>query len=280
LTRRGASIDRFRAGVLNELAQGKAFYRQAEIHRLRGDFGAALDAYREAGRLGCEPQPGLALLRIAQGNADAAVGAIRRAVSEVSAPLERVALLPAYIEIMLAVDASEEAESACRELEQIAQQQGSEVLAVMSAQARGSVALAAGEPAEALIAARRACAEWREIDAPYEVARCRVLIGLACRLLDDDDSGELELEAARRTFAELGARTEVDRVDSLVGKKTDLHGLTARELEVLRLVAAGKSNQARCVVPGCRDCVRVPARSGLIRPSGTKQPRRAATKWA
>jgi tetratricopeptide (TPR) repeat protein len=121
------AIDRFRVGVLNGLAQGKTFYRQAEIHRLRGDFGAALDAYREAGRLGCEPQPGLALLRIAQGNADAAVGAIRRAVSEVSAPLERVALLPAYIEIMLAVDASEEAESACRELEQIAQQQGSEV---------------------------------------------------------------------------------------------------------------------------------------------------------
>jgi tetratricopeptide (TPR) repeat protein len=107
------AVDRFRSGVLNELAQGKALYRQAEIYRLRGDFGAALDAYREAVRLGCEPQPGLALLRIAQGNADAAVGAIRRAISEVSAPLERVALLPAYIEIMLAVDALEEAESAC-----------------------------------------------------------------------------------------------------------------------------------------------------------------------
>jgi DNA-binding NarL/FixJ family response regulator len=240
---RGAA-DRFTDGVLNELARGKAWYRQAEIHRLRGELDAAHDAYREANRLGCEPQPGLALLRLAQGKTDAAVAAIRRAVSEVTAPLERAVLLPAYVEIMLAVGAVDEAESACRELEQIAKHQGSEALAAMSAHARGAVALAAEDCAEALVALRRACSGWRQLDAPYEAARSRVLLGLACRLMDDYDSGDLELETARRTLAGLGAHTELVRIDSLIRKRPDVHGLTARELEVLRLVAAGKSNRA------------------------------------
>ena len=97
------AAERFTRGVLNQLACGKALYRQGEVHRLRGEFAAAEEAYREASRCGCEPQPGLALLRLAQGKATAAAAAIRRAVGEATQPLARAALLPAYVEIMLAV---------------------------------------------------------------------------------------------------------------------------------------------------------------------------------
>jgi DNA-binding CsgD family transcriptional regulator len=235
---------RFRDGVLNELARGEAFYRQGEVHRLRGELGAAESAYREASRLGCEPQPGLALLRLAQGNDGAATGAIRRAVAETTAPLKRAVFLPAYVEIMLAAGAVDEADSACRELEQIAERQGSDALAAASGYARGAVALAAGDCAGALVALRGACHAWQELAVPYEAARARLLLGLACRSMDDHDSGDLELEAARQVFAELGAVTELAHVDSLIQRTSNAHGLTVRELEVLRLVAAGKSNRA------------------------------------
>ena len=97
------AAERFTEGVLNHLACGKAFYRQGEVHRLRGALDEAEEAYREASRLGSETQPGLALLRLAQGNSDAAAAAIRRAASEATKPLQRAALLPAYIAIMLAI---------------------------------------------------------------------------------------------------------------------------------------------------------------------------------
>ena len=136
---------------MNQLACGKAFYRQGEVHRLRGEFSAAEQAYREASRCGSEPQPGLALLRLAQGNADPAVAAIRRAVSEATAPMPRAALLPAYIEIMLAVGELGEAASACRELEGIAEGRGSDALTAMSAHASGAVALAHEDAHSALV---------------------------------------------------------------------------------------------------------------------------------
>ena len=237
---------RFTQGVLNQLACGKAFYRQAEVHRLRGEFFAAEQAYREASRCGSEPQPGLALLRLAQGNADPAVAAIRRAVSEATAPMSRAALLPAYIEIMLAVGELAEAASACRELEGIAEGRGSDALTAMSAHASGAVALAQGDPRAALSALRRASGEWQKLEAPYEGARTRVLVGLACRLLGDEETALLEFEAAQGIFAQLGAKSDLARIDSHSARvePSAAHGLTARELEVLRLVAAGKSNHA------------------------------------
>ena len=120
--------ERFTEGVLNQRALGHAAYQRGEIHRLRGELGAAEAAYREASRFGREPQPGLALLRLAQGKDDAAAAAIRRAVSETTQPLKRAALLPAYVEIMLAVGDIEAARSACRELDEIAERQGTDLL--------------------------------------------------------------------------------------------------------------------------------------------------------
>ena len=237
--------ERFTQGVLNQRALGHAAYRQGEVHRLLGEFAEAEAAYREASRCGREPQPGLALLRLAQGEGDAAAAAIRRAMSETTQRLKRAALLPAYVEIMLAIDDVEAARLACRELEEIAEGPAAEALGAMSAHAWGAVALADRDAQAALVASRRAWQAWQGLEVPYEAARARVLVGLACRALGDEDTATLELEAARAAFSELGAAPDLNRVDSHTRgpAPADGHGLTARELEVLCLVAAGKSNR-------------------------------------
>jgi DNA-binding CsgD family transcriptional regulator len=234
------------AQAMNESAAAQAFYRQGEIYRLQGELAAAEEAYRDARRCGYEPQPGLALLRLAQGNGDAAAAAIRRVVGETSERLKRAGLLPAYVEIMLAMGDAEEARNACRELEEISARYRSGMLGAMSAQARGAVALAQGDARAALVTLRHAWQVWQELEAPYEVARVRVLLGLACRALGDDDTAALELEAARGVFAQLGAAPDLARVDSLTRRvpSIDARGLTPRELQVLRLVAAGETNKA------------------------------------
>ncbi len=231
------------AASMNPGAVAKACYLRGEMHRLRGEFGPAEEAYREASRLGLEPQPGWSLLRLAQGNAEAAGAAIRRALGETADPLQRASLLPAYVEIMLAVGEVESAQGVCPELEQTSATYASDMLRAMAADARGSAELAAGAAPAALAALRQACQIWQELEAPYEAARTRVLIGQACRALGDEDAFALELDAARTTFEQLGAAADLARIASLAGDSTAGHGLTARELQVLRLVATGKSNR-------------------------------------
>jgi ATP/maltotriose-dependent transcriptional regulator MalT len=230
----------------NQVAAAQAFYLQGEVHRLQGRYSSAEEAYRDASRYGWEPQPGLALLRVAQGNNDAAVAAIRRAVGETTEPLKRARLLPAYVEVRLAVGDIEEARSACRELEEISARYESGMLGGMFAHAEGALDLAEGDARAALLALRRAWRLWQELEVPYEVARVRVLLGLACRALGDDDTAALELEAARDVFALLGAAPDLARVASLLRRpqSVDAHRLTPRELQVLRLVAAGETNKA------------------------------------
>ncbi len=239
------SVGAHAQGVLDRRASARALYLEGELHRLRGDFATAEEAYRTATRWGEEPQPGMALLRLAQGDNDAALAAIRRVVGETKAPLKRAALIPAYVEIALAADEVDEAERASGELAEIAQVQGSDALGAMSAQTAGAVALARSDPSAALVALREAWRAWEELEAPYEAARVRVLLGLACAALGDHDAVGLELGAARMLFEELGAVGEVARVDSLLGTSgsSETHGLTRRELQVLRLVATGKTNR-------------------------------------
>ena len=231
---------------VSQAAAAQAFYQQGEIHRLQGEFAAAEEAYRDASRCGWEPQPGLALLRLAQGNGDAAAAAIRRVVGETTEQLKRARLLPAYVEIMLAVGDPQEARSACRELEEISARYESGMLGALVAHAEGAVDLAEGDTQTALLALRHAWQVWQELEVPYEAARVRVLLGLACRTLGDDDTASLELEAARGVFAHLGAAPDLARVDSLTRRtpSIDAHRLTPRELQVLRLVAAGETNKA------------------------------------
>jgi DNA-binding CsgD family transcriptional regulator len=220
----------------NEAMAAEAVYREGEVHRLRGEHAAAEQAYRTARRGGREPQPGLALLRLAQGRPDAASAAIRRVLAEAAEPSARAGLLPACVEIMLAVGDAEAAHDAARELQDIGERWPSDMLDAMVAHARGAVALAAGDARDALIALRQAELRWRAVDAPYEAARVGVLLSRACAALGDDDAAALELEAAHEVFARLGAAPDLT-------PEPELHGLTARELEVVRLVAAGKSNR-------------------------------------
>jgi DNA-binding CsgD family transcriptional regulator len=234
------------ARAMNRAAAAQARYRQGEVHRLRGEFAAAEEAYQDASRGGWEPQPGLALLRLAQADTAAAGASIRRAVGETFEPSKRVSLLPAYVEIMLAIGDVREARSACRELGEISAAFQSSMLGAMVAHARGAVDLADGDNRAALVALRHAQQIWQELEVPYEAARVRVLLGLACRALGDDDTSALELEAAREAFADLGAVPDLARVDALIHRASPInaHGLTSRELEVLRLIAAGKTNKA------------------------------------
>lgn len=234
------------AQAMNRAAAAQALYRQGEVHRLRGEFAAAEEAYRDASRRGHEPQPGLALLRLVRGNGDAAAAAIRRVVGETTERPKRARLLPAYVEIMLAVGDVQEARGACRELGEISAGFQGGMLAAMVAQARGAVDLAGGNAGAALVALRRAAEIWQELEVPYEAARVRVLVGLSCRALGDDDTAALELEAARGVFARLGAVPDLARIDSLARRAppVEARGLTPRELQVLRLVAAGETNKA------------------------------------
>ncbi len=225
--------------------EGMARYREAEVHRLRGERAAAEEAYRDAGRCGAELQPGLALLRLQQGDPEAATAGICRALAEASDRLDRAGLLPARIEIALAAGDLEAAREACSELEQPATGADVTLLDAMAEQARGAVELEAGAAEAAAASLRRAQRLWEELEVPYEMARTRELAGVACRALGDEESAALELEVARDTFLELGAAPDVARVDERTGtaRERDAHGLTTREVEVLRLVAGGSSNR-------------------------------------
>jgi DNA-binding CsgD family transcriptional regulator len=226
-------------------ALGAAYYQEAEVHRLRGQSERAEAAYREASQWGRRPEPGLALLRLAQGQVEAAAAAIRRVRDEATRGRARATVLAACVEIMLAAGDVATARTAAEELAQLAAMMDAPFLRALSDEAAGAVELAEGQPQSALPLLRRAGAAWSELDAPYEAARVRVLIGLVCRGLGDGDAAELEWEAARRVFRELGAAPDLARVEALAGEGVPSAGqLTAREVQVLRLVASGKTNRA------------------------------------
>lgn len=224
---------------------GAAFYRLAELYRLRGQFSEAEDAYRQASRLQRTPQPGLAQLRFAQGQHDAANVAIRRILEELVEPAARAGALDAYVEIVLAANDVPAARVAAGELSEIARRFNAPLLRAMSDRALGAVSLAADDAKTALPALRQSWITWSELEAPYEAARVRVLLALAYREMGDHDAADMELDAACQTFQRLGAAPALACVEALAQKKSPTAGsLTEREVQVLKLVASGRTNRA------------------------------------
>jgi ATP/maltotriose-dependent transcriptional regulator MalT len=233
-------------------AAGAAFYQEGEVHRLAGRFEAAEAAYVRAATLGRNPQPGMALLRLAQGRVESAEPSIRRELREARDPMARAGILPAYVEITIAAGAVEDARLAAAELTEIAASAGSAYLLAAAAQATGATLLADGDAEAALVELRRAAGAWRELEAALQTAEVRLLIGLACRDLGDEDTATLEIEGAREAFRQLGAIPDLRRVDMLTaGTGERVGGLTGREVEVLALLATGTTNRqiaARLVI--------------------------------
>lgn len=237
-------------GDIERDAAGRAHYQQAEIARLRGEVEQAEAIYRDAGRLGFDPQPGLALLRLTQGEGNAAASSIRRVIGATRDPLARTRLLPAYVEIMLAVGELEQARTASQELAQTAATFSTEVLAAIADHAHGSVQLADGNPQGVLAPARRAFRTWQQLGAPYLAARLRVLLARACLALGDVEAARMEIACAREVFERLGAAPDLAAISALDGSgaagataRRRGHGLTERELQVLRLIAKGCTNK-------------------------------------
>jgi ATP/maltotriose-dependent transcriptional regulator MalT len=234
-----------RARRLDRTPPAAALYQEAEIHRLCGEFDKAEEAYRAASELGFEPQPGLALLRLAQGRLDAACAAIRRLTSATSDRMRRAAVLPAHLEIMLASGDLDEARRARDQLRELAQLFDADALRAAAAYADGAIAIVEGHAQAALDSLQCAFRLWQRLDAPYEAARVRVVIGQACRMLGDEEAAELECRAAKCVFERLGARPEVHRLHAAhpPSRSDKPSPLTARELHVLRLISTGRTNK-------------------------------------
>jgi DNA-binding CsgD family transcriptional regulator len=218
-----------------------ALTEQGDVLRIRGKLDEAEEAYRQAAEFGFEPQPGLALSWLARGRTAAAVTAIHRLLAEAGGPVQRSRLLPAAVEILVAAQLLDEARRRSDELSEIASAFGISALWAMTAYAYAAVELASGETEDALGHGRESGRLWSDIGSPYEASRARVLVARALRELGDEDSATAELAVAGHGFADVGAAPGVQQVDKLLGRARP-GGLTEREIEVLRLVAAGRSN--------------------------------------
>lgn len=222
-------------------AAGLAMGERGDVLRIRGDFQAAEEAYDKASGFGHEPQPGLAVLWLARGRQESALGAIRRLLAEPRDPVHRCQLLPASVQILLACGEIDQAANLADELTGIAASFESAAQRAMAGYAVGSIRLARGDATGAVPPLRTASRLWSQVGARYEVARCRMLVGRAYQLLGDLDSARTELTEARRTFVDLGA-VPAEREASQLLQPAAPGGLTAREVEVIRLVASGRSN--------------------------------------
>ena len=241
----GLARTRMSAPVV-QLALGAAIYQQGELHRLLGQSEEAESCYRDASTHGRDPQPGLALLRLAQGQGDAAARGLSRALAEADDQLNRPQLLAALVDVAVATGDVAAARSACGELAELSRALSSPMLAAVSDRATGATGLAAGDPSSALAPLRRASSGFRSLEATYDVARTGILIARARRALGDEEGAGLEVAASRATFEALGAVAALAELDSAMPSQAAGGDrlLTAREVQVLRLVAHGSTNRS------------------------------------
>lgn len=195
----------------------EAFYEVGEIRLRMGDLAGAEDAYRHAHELGREPQPGMAQLRLAEGKVAAALTLIKSAVAgQTRDRLLRAKLLPALVEIAVEFKDLDSADAAVRELGEIASDYGTPALQASAMCSRGALYLARGEGTEAQAILRNGVRLWQDVDAPYELARARLLLGEVYRSLGDNENAALEFEAARASFERLGAMPDLKQADELL----------------------------------------------------------------
>jgi DNA-binding CsgD family transcriptional regulator len=232
--------------LMSRPAAGAAFYRCGEIHRLRGEFNKAEEAYTRAHERGRKPQPGLSLLRLAQGQIDAAAASIRSVLLDTRALISRARILPAAVEILLAADDLAAARAAAAELSQIALAFGAPLLAAASAHATGAVLLAEGDIIGASTSLRQACETWHELGMPYEEAQTGLMLAAVCERRGDQDGRCFEIETSRRIFTQLRAEHSLTRIarQSEQAPQQRIDPLSEREAQVLRLLAAGRTNRA------------------------------------
>ncbi len=223
----------------------QAHYQLGEIQRMRGDYVAAEATYRQVGLDGGDPMPGLALLKLARGHADAASVALEESLAETDGMFDRVRLLPAYVKATLAVGDVARATLATHELTEFAESTGTDAHVAWAAQAEGGVAMAENRVTQAVVQLKKAKAVWQSLSFPYELAVCRVDLARALAARGDTEGADLECRAARAALAELGAEPDVRAIDDMGTPKTEWpSGLTDREVEVLRMVASGATNRA------------------------------------
>ena len=242
-----AELRRAHQELLPHKPQGaaEASYGVGEVLRRRGDLAGAERAFVRAQQLGWDPQPGMALLRLAQGRMEVAAAALRSALASPTVDrFGRARLLAAQVEVGIAAGALDEAGHAARELAAIADGLSSAVVRATASMAQGALQLAAGSPVAALEQLRGALGGWRELQLPYEEATARLLIGTTRRMLGDEEGGRIEMDAARAGFDRLGAATDAHHAAALLQHgRAPQRVLTDREVQVLRLVAVGKHNR-------------------------------------
>jgi ATP/maltotriose-dependent transcriptional regulator MalT len=224
---------------------GAAFYRVAEIHRLRGEFADAERAYTRANECGRKPFPGLSLLRLAQGDTQNAAASIRAVLVSTQARSARARILSAAVDIFLAAGDLDDARAAAAELSELAAALGAPLLVAASSHARGAVLLRENDMDGASAALRTAWEIWRDLEMPYEEAQTRLLMAVVCQRQSNRDGQRLELDAAKRILNQLNAAPALVETAPAPTRRTDraVGSLSEREVQVLRLLAAGKTNR-------------------------------------
>ena len=262
-------------------AAGAAFYRVGEIHRLRGGFARAEAAYTRANERGRKPQPGLSLMRLAQGRTEAAAASIRGALLDTHERAGRARVLAAAVEILLAARDLESARTAAAELADIAGVIGAPLLQAASAHATGAVRLAEGEHAGATTPLREASETWRALEMPYEEAQTCLLMAAVCERLGDQDGRRLELDVARKLLTTLGAGPCLALLSGQVegAPQRPAGSLSGRETQVLRLIAAGNTNRAVAEALSISEKTVARHVSNIFDKLGVSS-RTAATAWA